>query len=99
MTLRSRVLLCLLPLLSAHAYSQDSGDGNAGAVADAEARFRFINLLEFIGEFETEDGDWISPDILDDEAFVDLDGPGGVAAQRANDTRERRTDSVNRNDE
>ena len=42
-------------------------------MADAESQFLFINMLEFLAEFETEDGEWISPDILADDVFTDLD--------------------------
>ena len=42
-------------------------------MADAESQFLFINMLEFLAEYETEDGEWISPDILADDVFTDLD--------------------------
>jgi len=42
-------------------------------MADAESQFLFINMLEFLAEFETEEGEWISPDILADDVFIDLD--------------------------
>ena len=31
-------------------------------------------MLEFLAEFETDEGEWISPEILGNEAFIDLDG-------------------------
>ena len=74
MNLRSRIILCLLSVFTSQAYSQESGDQNTGAIADAESQFLFINMLEFLAEFETDEGEWISPDILANEAFVDLDG-------------------------
>ena len=74
---RSRLLLCLLSSMSAHGYSQDEGDLNASPIDEAESRFLFINMLEFLGEFETESGEWISPDILGNDAFADLDAGNG----------------------
>ncbi len=73
MNRRSRFLLCLLALVSVQCHGQEAaGEGN-DVVSDAESRFLFINFLEFLGEFETEDGDWINPDLLDDEALMVLD--------------------------
>jgi len=55
------------------AFSQPSTEQEGGAMADAESQFLFINMLEFLAEFETEEGEWISPDILADDVFIDLD--------------------------
>lgn len=33
----------------------------------------FINLLEFIGEFETKDGEWLSPNMFLGDNFNQLD--------------------------
>ena len=78
-------MLCLLSSMSAQAYSQETGDLNSNPVADAESQFLFINMLEFLGEFETESGEWVSPDILGNDAFADLDvdndDSGGVNAR------------------
>ncbi len=74
MNLRCRTILCLLSVFTSQGYSQVSGDQNTGAIADAESQYLFINMLEFLAEFETHEGEWISPDILANEAFVDLDG-------------------------
>lgn len=74
MSLRSRIILCLLSFFTAQAQSQESAEQNTGAIEDAEANFLFINMIEFLAEFETSDGEWISPDILSNEAFNDLDG-------------------------
>ncbi len=71
------MFFCLLLSLSSQAFSQVDGDLNSNPVDEAEARFLFINMLEFLGEFETEEGEWISPDILGNEAFADLDGSTG----------------------
>ena len=73
MKLRSRIILCLLSVITTQAHSQESGEQNTGAIADAESQFLFINMLEFLAEFETDEGEWISPDILSNEAFIDLD--------------------------
>ena len=74
MNLRSRIILCLLSVFTIQAYSQESVEASAGAIADAESQFLFINMLEFLAEFETDEGEWISPEILGNEAFIDLDG-------------------------
>lgn len=95
---RSReILLTCLPLLSVQALGQETVD--AGAVADAESRFLFINMLEFLGEFETAEGDWVNPAILDDAAFVDLDGPGGEAARPDRESGDRQTGSADHHDD
>jgi hypothetical protein len=72
-----RIIFCLLLYLSSQAFSQVDGDLNNNPVDEAEARFLFINMLEFLGEFETKAREWISPDILGNEAFADLDGSTG----------------------
>ncbi len=72
---QSRQLL-LLASLSVPALAQSQEEVDSSPVADAESQFLFINMLEFLGEFETEAGDWISPDILANEVFSDLDAPG-----------------------
>lgn len=70
---RSSFILCLLASLSVQGYGQESGNADGSDVSEAESRFLFINLLEFLGEFETEDGEWISPDTLEDDVFTALD--------------------------
>lgn len=77
MNLRFRSLLCLLSLLSLQAHGQESGGQETGDIAESESRFLFINMLEFLGEFETKEGDWISPGILADDTFADLDSGDG----------------------
>jgi hypothetical protein len=66
-------MLCLLSSMSAQVYSQVEDDLNSNPVAEAESQFLFINMLEFLGEFETDAGEWVSPDILGNDAFADLD--------------------------
>jgi len=73
MNLQSRIIFCLLAVSSVQAFSQPSTEQEGGAMADAESQFLFINMLEFLAEFETEEGEWISPDILADDVFIDLD--------------------------
>lgn len=73
MNLQSRIIFCLLAVSPVQAFSQSSTEQESGAMADAESQFLFINMLEFLAEFETEDGEWISPDILADDVFTDLD--------------------------
>ena len=72
MKYRSRALLCLLSSFSLQAYCQDSGTGEAGSIADVESQFLFINMLEFLGEFELENGEWIGPETLSNEVFSDM---------------------------
>jgi hypothetical protein len=67
-------MVWMLAMASA-AQAQKAVETGTGVV-EAESRFLFINMLEFLGEFETSTGEWISPDILADEAFTDLDGAG-----------------------
>ncbi len=73
MNLQSRIIFCLLAVSPIQVFSQPSSEQETGAIADAESRFLFINMLEFLAEFETDDGEWISPDVLDNEVFTDLD--------------------------
>ena len=72
MNLQSRSLLCLLSFITLQAYAQESDNGS---LADTESQFLFINMLEFLGEFETEEGEWINPELLGNDVFADLDSP------------------------
>ena len=38
-------------------------------------------MLEFLGEFELENGEWISLETLSNEAFSDMDAVNAVEAQ------------------
>ena len=78
----SSLLLCLLVVVHVQVRGQGSAqlidEADEGAIADTG--FPFINMLEFLGEFETEQGDWVSPDILENDAFADLDAnPDDIA--------------------
>lgn len=81
MKYRSSLLLCLMAALSAQANSQPGAE-EPGSIAETEAQFLFINMLEFLGEFETEDGEWISPDMLGDDVFAILDASGEGQPER-----------------
>lgn len=85
MNLQSRIILCLLAVCPVQVFGQSSSDQDAGAIADAESAFLFINMLEFLAEFETEEGEWISPEILGNEVFTDLDDVSSDSAG-ANDS-------------
>ena len=73
MKYRSRVLLGLLSSLSLQANCQESETIEPESIAEAESQFLFINMLEFLGEFELENGEWISPETLSNEVFSDMD--------------------------
>jgi len=72
MNLQSRTLLCLLSFITLQAYAQESDNGS---LADTESQYLFINMLEFLGEFETQEGEWINPELLGNDVFADLDSP------------------------
>ena len=72
MKYRSRVLLGLLSSLSLQANCQESETIDPESIVEAVSQFPFINMLEFLGEFELENGEWIIPEILSSEVFSDL---------------------------
>ena len=72
MKYRSRVLLGLLSSLSLQAYCQEPETIDPDSIAESESQFPFINMLEFLGEFELENGEWISPETLSNEVFSDM---------------------------
>ena len=88
MNLQSRIIFCLLAVSPVQVFSQASSEQETGAIADAESQFLFINMLEFLAEFETEDGEWISPDVLANEVFTDLDVAASDSSG-ANDSEQR----------
>jgi len=94
MNYRSRIMLCLLSALSVQANSQDADDREGGTIAETESRFLFINMLEFLGEFETEDGEWVSPELLGNEAFADLDTINAGEAEIIDQARQEQVLSV-----
>ncbi len=89
MNLQSRIIFCWLVVCPLEVFGQSSSDQEAGAIADAESAFLFINMLEFLAEFETEEGEWISPEILGNEVFTDLDVASSDSAG-ANDSEQSR---------
>jgi hypothetical protein len=72
MKYRFRVLLGLLSSLSLQANCQESESIDPESIVEAESQFPFINMLEFLGEFELENGEWISPKTLSNEVFSDM---------------------------
>jgi hypothetical protein len=88
MNLQSRIIFCLLAVSPVQVFSQASSEQETGAIADAESQFLFINMLEFLAEFETEDGEWISPDVLANDVFTDLDVAASDSSG-ANDSEQR----------
>jgi hypothetical protein len=54
----------------------------AAALAQDAADPEFLELLEFIGEFTTADGDWLDPEAL----LVDAETDGVVQTQDAGET-------------
>lgn len=56
--------LMLLMVTGARAADQQSGDVQAGAPP--------LELLEFLGQWETDDGEWIDPQELEDPELVKL---------------------------
>ena len=70
MTLRSRLLpwlqgACPLLLLAASAVSVGAPDDDAVVAAKTREDRQFMELLEFIGEFTTEDGTFVDPGQLE----------------------------------
>ena len=45
---------------------------SAGTVDDESGQAPSMALLEFLGEWETEEGEWIDPELLEDEDFANL---------------------------
>ncbi len=58
------IVLTLLIMSGARAADQH-GD-------DAQAEAPPLELLEFLGQWETDDGEWIAPEELEDPALVNL---------------------------
>jgi hypothetical protein len=61
-----RLLSSLLVLVLAAGYAQAQQEAAKTGKADRE----FISLLEFLGEFTTEDGEWIDPDVVEQSGPV-----------------------------
>ena len=65
MNCRPRWLLMLLPIVSSvvHAGDMQMDKGQTDAIPSVE-------FLEFLGEWQTDEGEWIDPEELDDEDFA-----------------------------
>jgi hypothetical protein len=61
-----RLLFSLLVLLLASGYALAQQEAAKSGKAERE----FMSLLEFLGEFTTEDGDWIDPDAIENSGPV-----------------------------
>ena len=62
-----RMVLTILILVVAPvaALCQDQPPTSSAIVYDDDASMPSMELLEFLGEWETEDGEWIDPILLD----------------------------------
>ena len=72
-------VLCVIGPLSAHAQTMQSSEAqlkaiNAGSAEPEldEATDPSLQFLEFLGQWETSDGKWLSPTELVDESFGQL---------------------------
>lgn len=60
----------LLGLLSSPALAQEPGQGREVAPQE-DVEMPSLELLEFLGDWETEDGEWIDPEELEQIAITD----------------------------
>ena len=58
--------LLILIVLPAVGLGQDQQQRSTTVVYDDDASMPSMELLEFLGEWETEDGEWIDPILLDE---------------------------------
>jgi hypothetical protein len=58
----------LLGLLSAPAFAQAPGQVREGS---EDSEMPSLELLEFLGDWETDDGEWIDPEELEQIALTD----------------------------
>lgn len=58
----------LLGLLNSPAFAQESGPVREGTEV---AEMPSLELLEFLGDWETDDGEWIDPEELEQIALTD----------------------------
>lgn len=72
---RFRILLASLVILSMHSYSQEEDKSEEKTEEKSETEESIVELLEFLGEFETESGDWVSPFDLLQDRHTELDKP------------------------
>ncbi len=62
--------ILLLGLLSSPALAQEPGQVRQ-AIPPEEAEMPSLELLEFLGDWEMEDGEWIDPEELEQIAITD----------------------------
>ncbi len=62
MNYRLRLMLTVMTLFPAALYSEDR----------ESAEVPSIDFLEFLGEWQTSDGEWIDPNELNDEVYAEL---------------------------
>ncbi len=60
----------LLGLLSSPALAQESGQVRQ-AIPPEDAEMPSLELLEFLGDWETDDGEWIDPEELEQISLID----------------------------
>lgn len=60
--LRSTMLVLVCLLSSSFVYAEEDSHKNTEEDID-------LALLEFLGDWETDDGDWIAPEELEDSAY------------------------------
>ena len=60
------LVLLILIVLPAVGLGQDQQQHSTTIVYDDDASMPSMELLEFLGEWETEDGEWVDPILLDE---------------------------------
>jgi len=60
--------ILLLGLLSSPAFAQEPGQSRESS---EETEIPSLELLEFLGDWETDDGEWIDPEELEHIALTD----------------------------
>lgn len=72
--------LLLLGLLNSPAWAQESGQVRQ-AMPPEEAERPSLEFLEFLGDWETDDGEWIDPEELEQIVIADQDQKNEDAEQ------------------
>ena len=62
MNYRLSLMLTVMTLFSTALYSEDHESADVPS----------IDFLEFLGEWETSDGEWVDPNELNDEVYAEL---------------------------
>ncbi len=63
--------ILILAASPAVAQSQDLQPNQVAVDSDGDTSMPSMELLEFLGEFETEDGEWIDPVLLEEMPLPD----------------------------